>query len=558
MQFPTNDGETIWAHGEPEIKTDLNGGLKYTITSEKWKKTEDSLTKNTSTISIDILFCNSSQFTFKDGLEKLPFDFNSFANIEEIISQRKIPTLLFNGIFLRGLRSTFEQNKLKKKKNTHQVFSTLSRLSEQFSQEERLTGIPLKKIALIQLYKIFETKTEILKGNQYPIIFNAEHITLTQQSEKKIKTLFQIQIFSESQVMLRFPDNQKTLLGKGEALTCYAVYPLAVNATILAQTIIFSFKPLSSHFQMPMKMQEAITNETFLIELQKTSNPHLPTLYSSSRHSENNNLKTIDSMLNTMELYPINLNDLSILSNLTDLQKLKISIELISAVQTLHTQKTLHRDIKPDNIFLNNDLSVILGDFGFSCSMKCSDDKSKEQAIFNYQNPVGSRAYWSPEVYLCVFKKQQSITFLDNLNEDVYSKMDIWALLCTLWEMWAGIKHPYPWLLDLAILFDKNNRNSFQKSISSFFSTICEFNKISHENSELSSIYQIFLQFLQSNPSKRPTAAELLIQFQQIQSDYPQNESFSRCLSQKFVLEVQELNLNLQIARGKTRDQLIA
>lgn len=78
----------------------------------------------------------------------------------------------------------------------------------------------------------------------------------------------------------------------------------------------------------------------------------------------------------------------------------------------MHSKKILHRDIKPDNIFLNQDLRVKIGDFGISKIL----DESEEVA----QSVIGTPFYFSPEL-----AKQQSYG----------EKSDVWALGCLLYFM---------------------------------------------------------------------------------------------------------------------------
>jgi serine/threonine protein kinase len=46
-------------------------------------------------------------------------------------------------------------------------------------------------------------------------------------------------------------------------------------------------------------------------------------------------------------------------------------IEICQGIKFIHSQGFIHRDLKPQNIFLN-DQKIVIGDFGFSCqsSMK--------------------------------------------------------------------------------------------------------------------------------------------------------------------------------------------
>ena len=64
----------------------------------------------------------------------------------------------------------------------------------------------------------------------------------------------------------------------------------------------------------------------------------------------------------------------------------RIMLQLIDAVEYIHSKGVYHRDIKPENIFLLNDTTVKLGDFGLSTSEEVS-----------YENMVGSDRYMAPE-----------------------------------------------------------------------------------------------------------------------------------------------------------------
>ena len=63
-------------------------------------------------------------------------------------------------------------------------------------------------------------------------------------------------------------------------------------------------------------------------------------------------------------------------------------LQLISAVDFMHSKGLYHRDIKPENIFLTQDGSLKLGDFGLATTEACCYDAS-----------VGSDRYMSPEQY---------------------------------------------------------------------------------------------------------------------------------------------------------------
>lgn len=69
---------------------------------------------------------------------------------------------------------------------------------------------------------------------------------------------------------------------------------------------------------------------------------------------------------------------------------LKLAIDLCSALEICHKQKIIHRDIKPDNIFIDQFGNFKLGDFGVARTIeKASSGLSKK----------GTYTYMAPEVY---------------------------------------------------------------------------------------------------------------------------------------------------------------
>ncbi|KAF7790749.1 hypothetical protein EIP86_001706 [Pleurotus ostreatoroseus] len=129
----------------------------------------------------------------------------------------------------------------------------------------------------------------------------------------------------------------------------------------------------------------------------------------------------------------------------------------------------LHRDLKPDNVFLDESHSVKLGDFGLS--------KALAQTSFA-QTYVGTPYYMSPEL----------------MQEKAYdSKSDIWSLGCLIYELCA-LKPPFHEAkthAELSILIRNGRIPPLPKGYSPALSAVIK-------------------AMLNLNPAMRPSAAQLL------------------------------------------------
>ncbi|KAI0633514.1 kinase-like domain-containing protein [Trametes polyzona] len=129
----------------------------------------------------------------------------------------------------------------------------------------------------------------------------------------------------------------------------------------------------------------------------------------------------------------------------------------------------LHRDLKPDNVFLDENNTVKLGDFGLS--------KALTQASFA-NTYVGTPYYMSPEL----------------MQEKAYdSKSDIWSLGCLIYELCA-LKPPFHEAkthAELSILIRNGRIPPLPKGYSPALTTVIK-------------------SMLNLNPAMRPSASQLL------------------------------------------------
>ncbi|XP_035280415.1 serine/threonine-protein kinase Nek4-like isoform X4 [Anguilla anguilla] len=144
-------------------------------------------------------------------------------------------------------------------------------------------------------------------------------------------------------------------------------------------------------------------------------------------------------------------------------------VEICMAVEYVHEKNILHRDIKPQNIFLDKYGRTRLGDFGLA--------KPLERSSGYARTVVGTFCYRSPE----------------RIMEEPYSsKSDVWALGCVLYEL-CELKHAFP---------EENLRKLFNKILDGPYPSVSE--------PFSTDLRDLVRDLLQKNPADRPSASDIL------------------------------------------------
>ena len=166
--------------------------------------------------------------------------------------------------------------------------------------------------------------------------------------------------------------------------------------------------------------KERLNIEMEINLLQELKHPSI-VLYKESFLDENQNLNIVTTFCEGGDLYQ------KIFKTQKNYFPEKVIInslvQLLLGLSYIHDKKIVHRDIKTKNIFIQNERTLRIGDFGIAKICSSNQNKSK-----NLNKMMGTPLYMAPEC----FKQNKKYSY----------KSDIWSLGCCIYEM-CNLKHAF-------------------------------------------------------------------------------------------------------------------
>lgn len=287
-------------------------------------------------------------------------------------------------------------------------------------------------------------------------------INMIEQNEEDIIMEYQLPDFiNENNDIGKKPDDFEILqvLGKGN-------FSQVLKVKSKKNFGIYAMKKIDTEALLKRyKRKKYYENEKLLIK--KLSHPNVIKCYDVLE--ENKYLYFIMEFMNNNDLLSFNTakNDFNV--PIEEGKLWEIFYKCLSGLNYIHEQGIIHRDIKLNNIFLDDDFNVKIGDFNISAvqnvefAKKFSNDENEIDDLMNGLTFLGTPGYMPPEI---------------EFGSDYDQKVDIYSMGIAFFELCYGYN---PQLGDNE---NKKNANKVSDDIKTFISNMMKSNSKNRPSSK--------------------------------------------------------------------------
>ena len=189
-------------------------------------------------------------------------------------------------------------------------------------------------------------------------------------------------------------------IGQGQFSTVFKVLNKDDNKFYVLKEILLS--------NLSKKEIELMLNESKILSTIK--NDHIVKYYGS--YQVNNTINLIMEFCEGSDLKKFILEHKNQNKLIEENKIYSMILDICKGLKEIHKKNLIHRDLKPDNLFLDNNNALKIGDFGISKQLSSNN----KYATSN----VGTSNYMAPEI----------------ISGNRYNnKVDIWALGCIIYEL---------------------------------------------------------------------------------------------------------------------------
>ena len=255
------------------------------------------------------------------------------------------------------------------------------------------------------------------------------------------------------------------VLGSG-AFSCVLKVKSKINNQIYAMKKIDIDKILIEK-QLDKKYFE---NETCI--LQNLKSPHVCKCY--NIFQEGNFLFFLMEFMNNSDLNTFYEANKALGKQIPEEQLWNIFYKCISGLKYIHEKGLIHRDIKLENLFLDDDFNIKIGDFNVSATVdqrsaeNFADEQEEVENLVSGMTVVGTKGYMAPEV-----KRNERMISTYGTKADVYS------MGVSFFELCYGCK-PY----ESGKKEDFYNKNLYSKELNHIVDIMIERNDRKRPNSD--------------------------------------------------------------------------